>query len=129
MVPNKKAELDAKMCKAAMLLGQGQTVKETAQAVGRHEDTVSSWKRRPDFQALCMEECNKWLAELKPQALMFLKTQMEAEDRKLGVSAANYLLRYALHMEGMGGGQVVVNFTGGMPEPKMPGEGDGMGEE
>ncbi len=128
-MPAKKAAMDAKMLRAAMLLGQGYTVKETAEAVGRHENTVGGWKRRPDFQALCREECNKWLAGLKPQALLFLKTQMEAEDRKLGVSAANYLLRYALHMEAMGSSQVVVNFTGGMPEPRMPGDGEGLGEE
>ena len=128
-MPAKKAAMDAKMMKAAMLLGQGHTVKETAEAVGRHEDTVGGWKRRPDFQALCLEECNKWLADLKPRALKFLKAQMEAEDRKLGVSAANYLLRYAVHMEAMGSSQVVVNFTGGMPEPRMPGEEGGMGED
>jgi hypothetical protein len=119
-LPAKNTVLNSKMRKAAMLLGQGLSVRETAELVGKPEDTVIDWKRRPDFQALCAEECNKWLMELKPQALMYLKTLLESDDRKLGANAANFLLRYAAQQESMGSNEIVVNFTGGMPEPGMP---------
>lgn len=103
-----------------MLLGQGHSVKEAAEMVGKPEDTVLSWKRKPAFQAVCVEECNKWLSELRPQALMFLKTLLEADDKRLGANAATTLLRYAAQLQSNGDGQIVVNFTGGMPEPGMP---------
>jgi transposase len=108
------------MRQAAMLLGQGYPVKEAAEMVGKPEDTVLKWKRKPAFQAVCAEECNKWLSELKPRALLFLKTLLEADDKRLGANAATTLLRYADRLGSAGEGHVVVNFTGGMPEPGMP---------
>lgn len=119
-MPAKNTTLNAKMMKAAMLLGQGYSVKEAAELVGKQEDTVLNWKRRPEFRAICMEECNKWLTELKPQALLFLKTLLEADDKRLGANAATTLLRYAAQLASAGDAQIVVNFTGGMPEPGMP---------
>jgi transposase len=108
------------MRQAAMLLGQGHSIKEAAEMVGKPEDTVLSWKRKPAFQTVCVEECNKWLSELRPQALMFLKTLLEADDKRLGANAATTLLRYAAQLQSTADGQIVVNFTGGMPEPGMP---------
>ncbi len=119
-LPAKKTALNSKMRQAAMLLGQGYSVKETAEMVGKPEDTVLNWKRKPAFQAVCAEECNKWLSELRPQALLFLKTLLEADDKRLGANAATTLLRYAAQQESTGAAQIVVNFTGGMPEPGMP---------
>ncbi len=119
-MPAKNTALNAKMRQAAMLLGQGYSVKEAAELVGKPEDTVLSWKRKPVFQAVCAEECDKWLSELKPQALLFLKTLLEADDKRLGANAATTLLRYAAQQESTGASQIVVNFTGGMPEPGMP---------
>ncbi len=108
------------MLKAAMLLGQGHDIGEVAERVGKPEDTVEAWRRKPEFAALCQDECDKWLLHLKPQALMLLKTLMEADDKKLGYNAANFLLRYAAQLESAGEAQILVNFTGGMPEPGMP---------
>ncbi len=123
-MPEKNNALNAKMRLAAMLLGQGRPVREVAEMVGKPEDTVDAWKQKPEFQALCAEECNKWLADLRPQALMFLKTLLEADDKRLGANAATTLLRYADKQENMGTGQVIVHFTGGMPEPGMPKQGE-----
>ena len=119
-MPAKTTVLNAKMRQAAMLLGQGHSVKEAAEWIGKPEETVLKWKRKPAFQAACEEECNKWLSELKPQALLFLKALLEADDKRLGANAATTLLRYAAQLGSAGEGHIVVNFTGGMPEPGMP---------
>jgi transposase len=119
-LPAKNTALNSKMRQAATLLGQGHSVKEVAELVGKPEDTILNWKRKPAFQAACEEECNKWLSELKPQALLFLKSLLEADDKRLGANAATTLLRYAAQLGSAGEGHIVVNFTGGMPEPGMP---------
>jgi hypothetical protein len=74
---------------------------------------------------LVNEECNKWLAALRPKAVSYLMRQLRANplDSKLGwigQGAARELAAQYARLEQVSAGQLTVTFAGGMPEPKMP---------
>jgi hypothetical protein len=117
--------LSVAMRKAAFMLGQGNSVKEVAAETKKTEQAIRDWKKRPDFAALVNDECNKWLASLKPQAIAFLKKQLKAAPLDpsvayIGQNAANSLMNHAARLEQSSASQLTVTFAGGMPEPKMP---------
>jgi transposase-like protein len=121
----KPIALTATMKKAAMMLGQGSSVKQVAEEIGKPDPTIRNWQRRADFAALVNDECNKWLAALRPKAVGYLMKQLKANplDSKLGwigQGAARELAAQYARLEQVSAGQLTVTFAAGMPEPKMP---------
>lgn len=127
-MPQKKAELDSKMRQAAALLGAGEERKDVAKKIGRDESQLSRWMQRDDFRALVRSECNKTIAEIRPQAIRHLVGLLRTEKPGwLTKSTCDTLVMLADRLEQASAGNMTVSFPG-MPEPKMP-DGDEKDQE
>lgn len=85
---------------AALKLAAGWTILDTAAEIGVNQDTVRRWRRDPDFLAMVAafraeitERTLNLEATLRAQALLRAAKALPNPDDRIGVRAADVLLR------------------------------------
>ena len=114
-MPTPKKGMTKQKLETAELLGRGDmTDVAICEKMGICVATLWKWERDDEFVQAILTASDKYLASIVPKARGKLAGQM-ADDKWLGQSAANSLLREHQANKGMGAQQIVVTFGGFEP--------------
>ena len=64
-----------------------ETQKELAELIGVNQDTLTDWKRHPQFQLIVMRRINQWIVERVPDVIGSLYNRAASEGKAGEVKA------------------------------------------
>lgn len=112
--------------KAAMVLAEGKTLKEAAEAAGVSDKTIKNWKHEPLFMSrvnekkaeLADEYDKEWLAKITKRAKEVIETNLDNKNPWIAMRAAEKVLDM-IEKKKTANDQIQVVFTQA-PAPALP---------